>query len=194
MLPLFSGPSENSIFHILVRKHIMKSSMKAGLGFGVIMGIFYIVSDYIIREPDTIWAGVLTGIIGGAIAGLLFGWITGLFTKKVKRSLQPIFEAGEVLVLETNANHFKGIEAVGGKLFLTNKRLLFQSHSFNIQNHSLNILLNQIKGTERFKTMGLVNNGLKILTDRSIEKFVVEEINQWQACLAQYNNAKQHAL
>ncbi len=168
--------------------------MKAGLGFGVIMGIFYIISDLIIRDPDTIWTSILSGIIGGAIAGLLFGWLTGLFSKKVQRSIQPELEPGEEIIFHTTANHFKGVEAVGGKLFLTNKRLLFQSHLFNIQNHSLDIYLEHIQGMERFKTMGLVNNGLKILTHNSCEKFVVEKINEWQAHLAQYNNAAKHAL
>ena len=41
----------------------------------------------------------------------------------------------EKIEFAKGSNHFKG---VGGKLFLTNKRVLFKSHSINVQNHLLN--------------------------------------------------------
>ncbi|EQD55503.1 hypothetical protein B1B_09196, partial [mine drainage metagenome] len=53
----------------------------------------------------------------------------------------------EKLQREGVANLQRGVEIVGGKLFLTNQRLFFQSHSFNIQTGATDIPLPQILGT-----------------------------------------------
>jgi hypothetical protein len=37
-------------------------------------------------------------------------------------------ESGETFVWEKRANHTAGIRAVGGKLYLTDRRLVFESH------------------------------------------------------------------
>ena len=63
-----------------------------------------------------------------------------------------------------NANHFMGFEAVGGKLFITNKRFVFKSHSINIQNHELTIQYSDIERIELCFTFLIVPNGLKIIT------------------------------
>jgi hypothetical protein len=90
---------------------------------------------------------------------------------------------GETLLFQTGANHFKGIEAVGGKLSLTEKRLVFKSHSLNFQKHVLSIPLGQVKEVERFKNVGLINNGLKITTESGAEKFVVDKAEEWHSLL-----------
>jgi len=46
-----------------------------------------------------------------------------------------------------------GAEAVGGKLFLTNRRLVFKSHKLNIQNHELSIHLIDIANVGRYKKL-----------------------------------------
>jgi len=72
------------------------------------------------------------------------------------------------------ANHFKGIEGVGGKLFVTNKRIVFKSYSINIQNHEVIIGDSNIQHVEFFNTLGIFPNGLKIITSSGKqEKFVV---------------------
>lgn len=42
----------------------------------------------------------------------------------------------ETLVHEAAANLQRGIETVGGRLFLTTHRLVFESHAFNVQTGS----------------------------------------------------------
>ncbi|MGZ5283455.1 MAG: GRAM domain-containing protein, partial [Bacteroidia bacterium] len=89
-------------------------------------------------------------------------------------------QPGENIVFETPANHFKGIEAVGGSLYLTSKRLVFKSHKLNIQNHEFSIDLVEIKSVDRYKSIGLADNGLSIITSKGVtEKFVVEQIEEW---------------
>lgn len=101
----------------------------------------------------------------------------------------------ENILFETPANHFKGIEGVGGKLYLTNKRLVFKSHKLNIQNHELSIQLTDVKNVDRHKTLGLVNNGLTITTiDDKTEKFVVEQVENWIKYLTEKNGLQQAVL
>ena len=56
------------------------------------------------------------------------------------------------------ANLLKGIEAVGGKLYLTNQCLIFESHKFNMQSNITEINLSDIRGTKIcwFKLLGFI--------------------------------------
>lgn len=61
------------------------------------------------------------------------------------QSSRPIvFSGGEQTVLEEPANLWRGWEAVGGKVTITNKRLLFVPHPLNIQRPVLEIPLDRI--------------------------------------------------
>lgn len=163
---------------------------KAGLGFGIAMAIYFIISRLWINDIHTsteILKSVVTGVIAGAVSGFLFGWMIGLFAKSkfVKESVNIETITGEDILFETPANHFKGLEGVGGKLYLTNKRVIFKSHKLNLQNHQLSINLSDISGAERYKTLGIINNGLAINTrENTTEKFVVESAEEWIKQLA----------
>ncbi len=47
--------------------------------------------------------------------------------------MQTKLEAGEAILRKSPANYQRGIEAVGGRLYLTQQRLIFEAHAFNIQ-------------------------------------------------------------
>jgi hypothetical protein len=53
-------------------------------------------------------------------------------------------EAGESVVKEARANMRRGAEHVGGRLFLTDRRLIFESHALNVQ-----------RGTTEIPTAGI---------------------------------------
>lgn len=95
------------------------------------------------------------------------------------------------LIRVGGANHFKGIEAVGGQLFLFDDRLEFKSHSFNIQNHTLMIMLPQIAEVSFYNTLGIIPNGLKVTkTDGTVEKFVVQKRRLWKELIEQTASKK----
>lgn len=50
----------------------------------------------------------------------------------------------EQIYFDVLANLFIGPEAVGGKLKITDRRLVFKSHDFNIQTGTIEILIEQI--------------------------------------------------
>ncbi|MCX6036777.1 MAG: hypothetical protein NTW99_02575 [Chloroflexi bacterium] len=91
-----------------------------------------------------------------------------------------ITEDGETIIKEGSANHFKGLESVGGKLYLTNLRLVFKSHAINIQGHEESYRLDDIISVLPRNTLGIVPNGMTlILKDGREEKFVVNERQDW---------------
>ena len=80
------------------------------------------------------------------------------------------------------ANLFRGVEAVGGKLFFEDTYMKFVSHIFNIQRGESIIFYNDIIRIEKIKTLGIVPNGLSVVV-RSEEgekqfKFVVNKRNR----------------
>lgn len=96
---------------------------------------------------------------------------------------KPENDNNEPFIKNGFANHFVGIEAVGGQLFLGHNRLFFKSHSLNIQTHELEIPLSQIVKIE--KAFGLLgfNRFNVFLKDGSIEKFVVYNREDWIRCI-----------
>jgi hypothetical protein len=55
----------------------------------------------------------------------------------------------ETPVKDGAANLQRGVETVGGWLYLTNRRLIFESHAFNIQTGATNIPLASITGARK---------------------------------------------
>ncbi|MCA1623452.1 MAG: GRAM domain-containing protein [Acidobacteria bacterium] len=73
--------------------------------------------------------------------------------------------ASETIVKEGIANHQRGAETVGGKLYLTTQRLVFESHDFNIQTVNL---------------IPLMPNSIKVVTKAGQEhSFVVFGRDEW---------------
>lgn len=67
-------------------------------------------------------------------------------------------ENGEAIVKEGKANLMRGAEGVGGRLHLTDRRLIFESHAFNVQTGVTVISLVNIKSVEKTWTrfLGLI--------------------------------------
>ena len=166
-----------------------KASLKTGLKYGIGMSIFFIIQHLLIADEYSTYAitrAIITGVITGMLSGFIFGFIIHWFSKSsfLNKSTKIETDRDERILFESAANHFKGIEGVGGKLYLTNKRLIFKSHKLNIQNHQLAIPLADISEIGRYKTLGLVNNGLTVSTiHHATERFVVEDADLWEAHL-----------
>lgn len=88
-------------------------------------------------------------------------------------------------VRDAGANLQRGIEAVGGRLYLTSERLIFESHRFNVQTGATVIRLNEIEGvwkcwTRLFGLIPLVPNSLAVATERGkIYRFVISDRDAW---------------
>lgn len=162
-----------------------KIDLKVGLSFGVGMTIFFIIQKLWTADTLTskaIFKSVVIGLIGGVVAGFIFGLIIGWFktSKFISTATTIETQPDETISFQTPANHFKGAEGVGGRLYITNKRIIFKSHKLNIQNHKLSINLTDINKVDRYKSLGIIDNGIEIISkNNNIDKFVVEQAAEW---------------
>jgi hypothetical protein len=110
----------------------IKNSIISGLAFGLLFGVYF-----------AFLFDIKHALIAGPISGLAFGMALYFFvtSKIVKRQTQIENLAGKEIIHSGGANHFKNGEAVGGKIYLFEDKLQFQSQKFNIQNHGLEIPL-----------------------------------------------------
>jgi hypothetical protein len=74
---------------------------------------------------------------------------------------------GERLVHQSGANLQRGIETVGGHLFLTTRRLIFEAHRFNVKTGRTVILLRDVESvwkcwTKLFGLMPVFPNSLAV--------------------------------
>jgi tetratricopeptide (TPR) repeat protein len=79
----------------------------------------------------------------------------------VTQSYQPLEDAEEIQG-KFGANLFRGWEGVGGRIIVTNRRLLFEAHRYNVQREPLDIPLHDISDIVPSKTLYLVPNGITI--------------------------------
>ena len=104
---------------------------------------------------------------------------------EVKTELRP----DEQVVKEGAANLQKNIEAVGGTLCLTNQRLAFKAHKFNVQGGTIEVELSNIQSTRPCWTsfLGLIPlfpNSLAVLTKHGKEhRFVLSGRRTWAAAI-----------
>jgi GRAM domain len=89
--------------------------------------------------------------------------------------IPPIaLEPDETLLAEVYANLWRGWEAVGGKLFVTDRRIRFESHPLNVQCGATEILLSEVKAVSRCTNLGWLPNGLLVeTTEARTHRFVV---------------------
>jgi hypothetical protein len=96
---------------------------------------------------------------------------------------------GEQVVKEGAANLQKNIEAVGGKLSLTNQRLVFEAHKINVQGGTTEVELSSVHSSRPCwtKFLGLIPLFPNSLAVRTIEgkeyRFVLFGRKAWAAAI-----------
>ena len=102
----------------------------------------------------------------------------------MKSDLNP----NESIVKEGPANLQKGIEAVGGRLFLTNQRVVFESHAMNIQAGVTEIPLGEVESiqpcwTKFLNLIPIAPNSLAVTTADAEKRFVLFGRSAWKVAI-----------
>jgi len=84
---------------------------------------------------------------------------------------------------------WRGLEAVGGWLYLTSQRLVFESHALNIQTGVTIIDLPRISAVRTRRALRLIPNGIELLLeDGTTQKFVVWHPTRWLSAITRARN------
>lgn len=141
-------------------KHITLLSVFTTFGYGFILHLL----DNELTLKSLVGQSLIYGIGMTLFFIFLFPKLMNKLVGKRIDTIKPTLLADEVLEREIFANLFRGLEGVGGKIFLTNSRLIFKSHSLNIQKGQTNIDYKNIVSVTKRKTMKLIDNGIKVTT------------------------------
>jgi hypothetical protein len=93
----------------------------------------------------------------------------------------------EQIVKEGNANLQMGLETVGGKIFLTNQRLIFEPHKINTQRSMTEVEINNIQSaikcwTKFLNFLPLFPNSLEVCTKTKQKfRFVLWDRDAWKS-------------
>ena len=143
-------------------KDIIKSTILSSLCFSI--GMTFFMVNYINADPIFV---SLFSFFGFWILIFVFQ----LFMSKKNKELSK--EVNEDIRYQGPANHFVGVESVGGHIFITKNKIIFKSHSYNIQNHNMEILLKDIVEVKKYNILGIIPTGLKIIQKLKTDTFVV---------------------
>ncbi|MDN3689786.1 GRAM domain-containing protein [Cyclobacterium jeungdonense] len=137
----------------------MRTDWKYRLMLAFQMGVLYTLGiwamDYLSADNKVdslnslLFKGLFFGITFGLVFPYLFNALAGKVFTKMGANIHPVLEPTEIIEKEGPATLFKGLEGVGGKLFLTNKRVIFKSHQLNIQRGQTDIDFSSISGIEK---------------------------------------------
>ncbi len=64
--------------------------------------------------------------------------------------------------MDVGASMLRGIEPVGGRLKVTNRRVIFEGSGLGLFSYSLDIPFDNIRGVAPYNSMGIFPNGLRI--------------------------------
>ncbi len=158
-------------------KHKIVFSMLSGLTFAILTSLM----NYLFLHKDFNWVSFLFAFISfGLFFGLSYFYLMNKITSTFMRKILIKLNENEVMKHEGPANIFRGIEGVGGKLLLTDKRLIFKSHKLNIQSGETELLVEDIKEVIPRKTAKLFQNGIRIINKAGDHfDFVVYERDNW---------------
>jgi len=92
---------------------------------------------------------------------------------------RPLLEENESLLYEGPASHGTGGTKIGGRLYLTNQRLIFKSNIFNLKASEWHVFLQDVLDVTPTNALGFVPNELSVKTKSSLDKFIVFERNKW---------------
>ncbi|WP_339667314.1 GRAM domain-containing protein [Maribacter arcticus] len=145
--------------------------------FSFILWLFDYFSDEKLYSINSL---LFQGIFFGIGFPYINEKLAGKFPNKIGIKIKSELDAEEKIEIEGPANLFRGMEGVGGKIFLTDKKLVFKSHKINVQKGQTNIEYKNIKEIIRRKTAKIIDNGFRIITNDNKEfDFVVNERDLW---------------
>lgn len=169
--------------------NIVKIKWKYRILLGVLtgtlhMGLLALFEYFMDGAISSYYSLLFQGVFFAFFMCIGFPFFSEKFARKlgIKPGFQiiPDLEPDEEIAVQGPANLFRGFEGVGGKVFLTNKKIIFKSHKLNIQRGQTDIPYNDVKQVLKRKTGNIVDNGIRVITVSGKEHdFVLNDRDLW---------------
>ncbi len=138
---------------------------------------------------------IATLLVSIIVFVLLFTLLILIFSNLLGRKSTEFLVKGENVIKVGRANIWKGIEAVGGMLYLTDKgRLVHVPHSVNIQRSIVAVQVPNIIDVEtrwtRFLGIPIAKNGLFVTQSQGQDfKYVVWGTKSWRESINSFRGS-----
>ncbi len=172
-----------------IGNQLVKIKWKYRIMLGIIagtvhMGLLALFEYFMDGAISSYYSLLFQGVFFGVFMCIGFPLFSEKFAQKLgsKRGFQitPDLEPDEEIAIQGPANLFRGFEGVGGKVFLTNKKIIFKSHKINIQRGQTDIPYQDVKQILKIKTGAIVDNGIRVVTVNGKENdFVLNDRDLW---------------
>lgn len=165
--------------------YLTRRNWKRRIIFALSMGGAYALTLYLIdyfsgEEQINIYPLAFQGLLFGAFMEILVPYVTRKIGGPFVGSQVPSLAEGEHLEEEGSASLLSDMETVGGTLFLTNKRFLFQPYKFNIQSEQKDFLWEEISEVSELNNSKSVDQAIRILTKEGKSyDFTIREDGKW---------------
>lgn len=127
-------------------------------------GLLVLLNKLFGWQIQSVQSYIFQGLIFGILMAFTITFLSQKFGTAIDKKINSVLDKDETIEFDGPANLLRGIEGVGGKIFLTNKRMLFLPHRMNIQKQQEIIDYREIESVAPRKTAGLIGNGLRVIT------------------------------
>ncbi len=125
------------------------------------------------------------------LAGFIFVAFMRYLRNKMIDSIAVDVDENEAVLKTSGANHVVKKEGVGGKLALTDRRLIFTSHKLNVQNHQFETSIDDVLTAEPVRFFTWFETGLMLhLKNGEQRKFIVDNPGEWIRSIRELQRAK----
>jgi len=142
-------------------KHWVITAIVSGLLFS---GLLILFNHLFGGHMQSVKIYVFQGLLFGILIAFTIPFLSRKFGTAIDRKVISVLDEDENIEFDGPANLLRGIEGVGGKIFLTNERMFFLPHGMNIQKQQVIIEYGKIESVAPRKTAGLIGNGLRVIT------------------------------
>lgn len=170
-------------------KSNVSQKLKTGIMYGFIFFVLHASMNYWLLKKD-----ISTVLIGGAIFGVIMGFFNALFLKrfgvsiKILESISLELGIDEKILFQSAANLTTNTVALNGKLFITNKSIVFKHYNATREDAALCISLNDIDKLEILKLLFIFDTGVAVHTRSKKEyHFTIDSIKKLKSLIRDSN-------
>jgi GRAM domain len=163
-----------------------KQIFKIGGIFGALWAIAFSFIEGLL--PPHGLGDILSAALLAIGAGATFGLAVGLIARSKMNARQTAIDLspGEIVERSALANHVLNMESRGGRLHLTNQRLVFKPSRLNVQKAHVSIPRSQIAHVSKAMTLGIIPNALAVTqSDGMVQHFKVSDRATWLRMIMQ---------